>query len=137
MSGFGLGPFGLSALGVDAVQPEELAPARIGGARKIDARTGRYEIADDGGFVAMDATAQRVLLTLALGVKMPPFITPQGEAQIAATVRTALEEAQLISTRDPDIELETVEVSHQGGLQFLAVRYKNLRTGTYQYFKAR
>lgn len=137
MSGFGLGPFGLGAFGTTPPASEELAPAKLGSARKIDARTGRYEIADDGGFVAMDATAQRVLLTLALGVKTPPFITPQGEAQLAATVRTVLEDAQLIGTRDPDIDLEEVEVSHRDGLQFLAVRYKNLRTGTYQYFKAR
>ena len=92
-------------------------------------------IADDGGFEAMDVTAQRVVLLLAFGVKLPDFITPQGEATLEQDVREAL--APLLDTRDPDIELESIQIEHAAGTQYVGVRYKNLRTGTYQYVTPR
>ena len=132
-TGLGIVPFGLSAYGYPADDPASLARAKIGSARKIDARTRRYVIADDGGFEAMDETAQRVLLLLAFGVKLPEFVTPQDEAKLDQDVRDAL--APLLDTRDPDIDLESVQIGHAAGTQYVGVRYKNLRTGTFQYVK--
>ena len=133
--GLGQGPYGLSVLGDRTDEPATLAPAKIGSARKYDARTKRYVVADDGGFDAMDEVAQRVLLTVAFGVKLPPFITPQGEAEIDQSIREAL--AGMTGGRDPDIALDDVSVSHERATQYMGVRYKNLRTGTYQYVRPR
>jgi hypothetical protein len=136
MAGFGTGPYGLSPLGFPTDEPEQLAPAKVGSAVKIDAKTRRYVVADDGGFEAMDGTAQRVLLLVCLAIgKEAPFITPQGDAEMEQRIRAAL--APLTDTRDPDIELETVEITSDRSTSNRLVRYKNLRTGTYQYVLAR
>lgn len=136
MPGFGAGPYGLSAYGFPADEPATLAPAKVSGARKIDAPSRRYVIADDGGFEAMDATAQRVLILVSLAIgKETPFITPQGNAEMEQRIRDAL--APLTTTRDPDIEIDTIEVTSEGGTSRRLVKYKNLRTGTYQYVSPR
>lgn len=136
-TGLGLGPYGLSVFGQASDDPVSLAPAKIGGARKIDFKTKRYVVADDGGFEAMDETAQRVVLLTALAIgKEGPFITPQDEADMERRVRAAL--AVMTDARDPDIDLESVDISHDtDGNSFRGVRYKNLRTGTYQYVTPR
>lgn len=138
-TGLGIGPYGLVTLGQASDDPVTLAPCKIGLARKVDFKTRRYVVADDGGFEAMDETAQRVMLTVAFAVgKPPPFITPQGELEIEQRIRDALAAAQLLDVRDPDIDLEQVDVSHgREQIQFMGVRYKNLRTGTYQYVSPR
>lgn len=136
MAGFGIAPYGLSRYGYPADEPETLAPAKVGSAVKIDAKTRRYVIADDGGFEAMDATAQRVLLLVCMAIgKETPFITPQGNAEMEQRIRDAL--APLTDTRDPDIDLETVEITNDRDTSNRLVRFKNLRTGTYQYVLAR
>jgi hypothetical protein len=137
MSGFGTGPYGLASLGLPADEPETLAPAKIGNARKIDGKTRRYVVAADGGFEAMDETAQRVLLLVSLAVgKEPPFLTPQGNAEMEQRIRTAL--APLLDTRDPDIDLEEVDCSTgPDNVARRYVRYRNLRTGTRQYVTPR
>lgn len=131
--GLGFGPFGLSVFGFPTDDPAESTPAKIGSARKL---TRRYVVADDGGFEAMDETAQRVVLLLAFGVKLPDFVTPQGEADLETAVRESL--APLLDSRDPDIELDEASVGHTvPATEGIVVRYKNLRTGTYQYVKPR
>lgn len=139
MAGFGTGPYGLAPLGFPTDDPISLVPAKIGSARSLDVKTRRYIVADDGGFEAMDETAQRVVLVVAFALaNLPAFITPQGEAEIEQRIRDGLAAAQMIDTRDPDIDLEAVDVSNDGrGTQFTGVRYKNLRTGTYQYVSPR
>jgi hypothetical protein len=119
MAGFGTGPHGLAPLGFPTDEPEQLAPAKIGSAKKIDAKTRRYVVADDGGFEAMDGTAQRVLLLVCMALgKETPFITPQGND-------------------DPDIELDLVDITSDRDTSNRLVRYKNLRTNTYQYVDVR
>ncbi len=133
--GLGQGPFGLSIYGQPSDDPYTLAPAKIGSARAYNPLTKRYVVADDGGFDAMDEVAQRVLLTVAFGVKLPPFITPQHEAELDQNIREAL--AVMTDVRDPDIELEDPQIGHAPATQYVGVRYKNLRTGTYQYVRPR
>lgn len=137
--GLGLGAYGLAVLGQASDDPVSLAPCKVGSARNFDWKKRRYVVADDGGFEAMDETAQRVLLTVCFATaKMPQFITPQGELEIEQKIRDALDAAQLLDPRDPDIELDTVDVSHDPhATQFVLVKYKNLRTGTYQYIQPR
>lgn len=137
--GLGIGAYGLAVLGQASDDPTSLDPCKIGSARNFDFKKRRYVVADDGGFEAMDETAQRVLLTVCFAVaKMPAFITPQGEIEIEQKVRDALTEAQLLDPRDPDIDLESVDVSHDpNATQFVLVKYKNLRTDTYQYIQPR
>jgi hypothetical protein len=133
--GLGFSPFGLSVFGYPSDDPAESVPAKIGSARKVNTKTRRYVVADDGGFEAMDETAQRVVLLLAFGVKLPDFVTPQGEADMEQAIRAAL--APMLDTRDPDIELDEASVGHTApATEGIVVRFKNLRTGTYQYVKA-
>jgi hypothetical protein len=134
-AGLGLGGYGLSVFGQPTDDPYTLAPAKIGSARNIDAKTRRYVVADDGGFEAMDETAQRVLNLVAFGVKLPPFVTPQGEAELDQNIREAL--AIMTGVRDPDIALDPPSISHDRATQYVGVRYKNLRTGTFQYVRPR
>lgn len=138
-TGLGIGPYGLSVFGQASDDPTSLEPAKIGSARKLDFKTRRYVVADDGGFEAMDETAQRVGITVALAIgKEPQFITPQDEALIEQRIRKAFDDAEMTGTRDPDIDLESVDISHDtDGNSFRGVRYKNLRTGTYQYVSPR
>lgn len=133
----GVGAYGLSVFGQPADDPTSLEPAKIGSARKIDFVTRRYVVADDGGFEAMDETAQRVVLLVSFAIgKEPAFITPAGEADMERRVREAL--AVMTDIRDPDIDIDTIEISHDTqGNSFRGVRYKNLRTGTYQYVSPR
>jgi hypothetical protein len=136
MAGFGTGPYGLSALGQAADEPETLAPAKITSAKKIDAKTRRYVIADDGGFEAMDGTAQRVLLLVCMALgKETPFITPQGNDEMRQRIEEALR--PLTDSRDPDIELDVVDITSDRDTSNRLVRYKNLRTNTYQYVDVR
>lgn len=137
-TGLGFSAYGLSVFGYPSDDPVSLEPAKVGAARKMHFPTRRYVVADDGGFEAMDEIAQRVMLTIAFAVKLPAFITPQGEAELEQAVRTELANAGMLDPRDPDIDLESVDVSHdQHQIQFIGARYKNLRTGTYQYVSPR
>ena len=133
----GIGAYGLSAYGQATDDPASLSPAKIGSARKIDFKTRRYVVASDGGFEAMDETSQRVMLLVAFAIgREGPFITPAGEADMERRIREAL--APMLDPRDPDIDLESVDISHDtNGNSFRGVRFKNLRTGTLQYVTPR
>jgi len=136
MAGFGLGPYGLSPLGFPTDDPVQLAPAKVGDAVKFDPVTRRYVIAADGGFEPMDSTAQRVVLLVSLAIgKETPFLTPQGDAEMEQRIRDAL--APLTDTRDPDIEIDTIEITSVAGTSRRLIKYKNLRTGTLQYVEPR
>lgn len=136
MPGFGTSPYGLSRYGLPADEPETLAPAKVGSAVKIDPKTRRYVVADDGGLEAMDGTAQRVLLLVCLAIgKEPKFLTPQTDSEMEQRVRAAL--VPLTDTRDPDIEIDAIQITSEKGTSYRLVKYKNLRTNTYQYVSPR
>ncbi len=86
--GFGEGPFGLMPFGGSTTDPQD-TPRTIVGAWLIDERTMRYVLDEHGNPVAMDGTAQRVLLAvveadLAIGVIAPTELSRQEQAYRAA-----------------------------------------------------
>mgnify|MGYP003476477364 FL=1 len=130
VSGLGTGAYGLSQFGYPADEPETLAPAPNASARKIDGKTKRYVLNSDGGFDAMDGTAQRVLLLTSFATAdRPEFIDERSEAQTQQRILEGL--APLLDTRDPDIALKEAAVTDDGrDTTHESVIYKNLRPST-------
>lgn len=122
------GPYG--AVGDEIVAPSTISTrASLSSSRGIDARTMRYQIADDGGFEPMDDVAQRVLCTLALVVKLGGRIVPKEQAELKAKIRSELR--ILTDGQEPVIKLVNVSVIDDGKqTSFVSVIYKNLLTNT-------
>ncbi len=131
MCAYGVGPYGVGSLGVPGLPPEPETAAALSSSRKIDFATKRYVIASDGGFDAMDDTAQRVMLLILFNTTETDIITPQEMQTTASRIRKALE--PMTSGREPAIRIEEVVVSDDGKAgTFRSVRYKSLWTGTQQ-----
>lgn len=107
----GIFPLGTSPVGAGDETPAEPPRKTLVTARKIDAATMRYVANDDGGFEAMPASAQRVLLALASVVE-PPIIDVRFEATMDARIRQQL--SFLTNGREPAIELVEIKVSNDG-----------------------
>ena len=122
------GPYG--SVGGAIVAPATMsARASLSSSRGIDARTMRYQVADDGGFEPMDDVTQRVLCILAFVVKMKGRIVPQEQAALKARIRTELR--QLTDGQEPVIKLIDVTVTDDGRqTSYVGVTYKNLLTDT-------
>ena len=128
--GYGTGPFG-SALGIYPPPPGPETPSDLSSSRKIDGVKKRYVLDAIGGFLPMDDTDQRVLLTLAFAETEMPFITPQAMRQQELKIRAALAANGLVDVRAPVIELELVSVERTGpGETTATVKYRNLISGT-------
>lgn len=108
---FGISPLGTSAIGAADETPAAPPRKTLVTARKIEAETMRYVANDDGGFEAMPASAQRVLLALASVVE-PKIIDIRFEATMDARIRAAL--AFLTKRPEPAIEIIRIEVSNDG-----------------------
>lgn len=108
----GISPLGTSSIGAADETPAEPPRKTLVTARKIDAETMKYVANDDGGFEAMPASAQRVLLALAMDVREPPIIDARFEATMDARIRAAL--APLTKRPEPAIEIIRIEVSNDG-----------------------
>jgi hypothetical protein len=130
--GFGAKPYGFGGYGSPLAPPVPAAFSSLSSSRKYDGLTGRYVANDEGGFEAMDDTAQRVILTVAFAVKTGPFITPRDLAQQEATIRAALA-VSLTSGPTPAIRLISVTAAQTGPTASgVIVRYFNNLTGTEQ-----
>lgn len=122
------GPYG-SVGGAIVAPPTMSARASLSSSRGIDARTMRYQVADDGGFEPMDDVANRVLCILAFVVKMDGRIVPREQAALKARIRTELR--GLTEGQEPVIKLIDVTVTDDGKqTSFVGVTYKNLLTDT-------
>ncbi len=131
MIGFGSTPFGGAPFGAPALDVSAPPVNRLTSSRGIDGMSRKYVINDEGGFVAMDDVAQRVMLLLAFGVTQPATITPESKAALATQIRAAL--AVLTVGREPTIKILTLDVVDDGrdGLN-PRLSYRNLLTGTLQ-----
>jgi hypothetical protein len=107
----GISPLGTSAIGAADETPAAPPRKTLVTARKIEAETMRYVANDDGGFEAMPASAQRVLLALASVVE-PKIIDIRFEATMDARIRSEL--AFLTKRPEPAIEIIRIEVSNDG-----------------------
>jgi hypothetical protein len=91
MPGLGDDPLGFGPLG-GAVEPLSHARPSASVAWKIDPRTMRYVLADDGNVAGMDGTNQRVLLICVQTEKDNPtdIITPATRAALEQAYRLGL-----------------------------------------------
>lgn len=134
MSGFGQGPFGSGPFGLPYLPPTQTTRAALSSSRSIDT-FGRYVVADDGGIVSMDDTAQRVILLISFGVKPPDIITPSTLAAQEQAIRVALK--PLTSGKQPAIKnLQIVVSDGGGGALFESVTYFDLLAQRQQTVKA-
>jgi hypothetical protein len=129
--GYGTGPFGGAPLGVPLPpQPEEVV-SDLSSSRKIDGVTGRYVPNEQGGFEAMDDTAQRVLLLVSFADTDSKIISPQGMSEQEAKIRKALE--PLTAGRNPDIDQLVVTVKRTASQTTeKSISYRNRLTMTRQ-----
>jgi hypothetical protein len=96
-------------------------------ARKINFATKRYELDANGNYVAMNATAQRVMIALAFGApNAPRFITDQDMEKRRQQINTAL----IGLVAEGAIEVTSVEVwRSKAGEGKERVRFINRATG--------
>ena len=129
--GYGQKPWGFGGYGTPLTLPQPSSPSELSSSRKIEDRTGRYVTNDEGGFEAMDDTAQRVWLLVAFATKTGPFITARDMATQEAAIRAALK--PLTTGAEPAIRLLAVTASQVGPTSTsVSVRYVNRLTGTEQ-----
>ena len=130
--GFGQKPYGFGGYGSPLTPSTPAAFSSLSSSRKFNGLTGRYVANDEGGFEAMDDTAQRVILTVAFAVKSGPFITPRDLATQEAGIRAALA-VSLTSGPSPAIRLISVSAAQTGPTSSaVTVRYFNNLTNTEQ-----
>lgn len=104
--------------------------------RKLDAQTRRYVVSDDGGFDAMDDTAQRVLITFLQNSEKGAFIDDREFRAEESRLRDALQ-ALTVGTKQA-IRIVSLSVkSTQAGVGTRELVYENLITGTRQTVAAR
>jgi len=129
--GYGKKPWGFGSFGSPLTLPTPAASSSLSSSRKYDGKTGRYIANDEGGFEAMDDTAQRVILLVAFAAKTGPFLTDRDLAAQVAGVRDAL--SVLTSGPEPAVMLLGVSCEASGPTSSrLTVRYRNNLTGTEQ-----
>lgn len=109
---YGTGPYGATGLGAPIGTLDSEPRTTLSSSRSIDFPTMTYVQNDDGGFVGMSDTLQRVLLAIAFGVTEPKIITPQSLRQIENAIRTTLE--PLTRGPRPVIKLISVEAVDDG-----------------------
>ena len=129
--GFGQKPWGYGGYGSPLAPPVPAVESALSSSRKVDFVTGRYVANDEGGFEAMDDTAQRVVLLVAFAVKRSTFLTAQSLAGQEAAIRNAL----LVVTRGPAPEIRVLSVSAVATdvqTSAVSIRYVNNLTGTEQ-----
>ena len=129
--GYGKKPWGFGGYGSPLTPATPATPSSLSSSRKFDGKTGRYIVNDEGGFEAMDDTAQRVILLVAFAAKSGPFLTDRDLAAQVAEVRSAL--SVMTIGPEPAITLLGVSCEASGPTSSrLTVRYRNNLTGTEQ-----
>ena len=130
--GFGVKPWGYGGYGAPLTPSTPAAFSSLSSSRSFDGIKGRYVANDEGGFEAMDDTAQRVVLNVAFAVRRGPFITPRDLAQQEADIRAALA-VSLTAGPTPAIRLIEVTAAQTGPTaSAVTVRYFNNLTNTEQ-----
>jgi hypothetical protein len=131
VSGFGSDPFGGGPFGAPSFVVAASPLNALSSSRGVNGVTRRYVVNDEGGFAAMDDTAQRVMLALAFGVTQPKTITPETRAALETQIRAALR--PLTAGREPAIKILSLTVDDNGRDELTPrLAYKNLLTGTLQ-----
>lgn len=129
--GYGRKPWGYGGYGSPLTTPTPATESSLSSSRRFDGLTGRYVANDEGGFEAMDDTAQRVILLVAFAVKTGSFLTDRDLAAQVAEVRKAL--TVMTNGPEPAIRLLGVTAEQSGPTASrLTVRYFNNLTGTEQ-----
>jgi len=129
--GYGKKPWGYGSFGSPLTLPTPASTSSLSSSRKFDGKTGRYVVNDEGGFEAVDNTAQRVILLVAFSAKSGPFLTDRDLAAQVAEVRSAL--SVMTIGPEPAITLLGVSCEASGPTSSrLTVRYRNNLTGTEQ-----
>jgi hypothetical protein len=130
--GFGAKPWGFGGYGAPFTPSTPAAFSSLSSSRSFDGIKGRYVANDEGGFEAMDDTAQCMVLTVGFATKTGPFITPRDLAQQEATIRAALA-VSLTAGSTPRVRLIEVTAAQTGPTaSAVTVRYFNNLTNTEQ-----
>jgi len=124
---FGTGPYGVGAFGLPLAGTATPTQVQVVTSQAIDAKAMDYVVYDDGNYVGMDDTMQRILLLISFNVKRPALIGVGYEANMREQVLAAL--APLLKSTPPTISIEELNIDTSGDASYIHLRYKNNITG--------